>query len=130
MKKIIYSIGHSNRAFSEFLSKLQENKIDTVIDIRTFPRSRFCPHFNEKRLATALQEQNVTYLFRGHNLGGKGENTGYEEAIGELVEMVQNKKNVCVVCSEGDYKQCHRHSMLEPSFNDRGVEVIHIVYDK
>jgi hypothetical protein len=56
MKSTIFSIGHSNRAYSEFVKKLKENKVDTLIDIRTFPRSRFCPWFNEKRLSEALKE--------------------------------------------------------------------------
>lgn len=130
MEYQIATIGHSNRGFSEFLQKLQENNIDTLIDIRTFPRSRFCPHFNEKRLATALKEQNITYLFKGNNLGGKGENIDYEETIDELVEQVKSGKGVCVMCSEANYKECHRHDMLEPSFIERGVAVKHISYDQ
>ena len=130
MKNIIFSFGHSNRAYSEFLKYLQKNKIDTLIDIRTFPKSRFCPHFNEKRLSEALSEANITYIFKGKNLGGLGENVDYEETIDGLVEMVKSGKKVCVMCSEADYKKCHRHEMLEPSFIERGVAVKHIVYDK
>lgn len=122
----IFTIGHSNRSFSEFLQKLKENKVETVIDVRTFPRSRFCPQFNRKRLAEELLRQEVHYLFKGENLGGKGKNTLYEETVDEISDMIKNGQKICVMCSEGDYKKCHRESMLEPSFLGRGIKSIHI----
>lgn len=126
--KIIFGIGHSNRAFSEFLQRLQENQIDTLVDIRTYPRSRFCPQYNLKSLSEELRKANITYLFKGNNLGGKGENVDYEETIDELVEMIQQGKKVCVMCSEVKHTDCHRHEMLEPSFSQRGVKMEHIEY--
>lgn len=132
-KKYMYiakGIGHSNRAYSEFLQRLQENQIDTLIDIRTYPRSRFCPQYNQKSLSEELGKAKITYLFRGKNLGGKGENIDYEETMDELVGMVKNGKKICVMCSEADHKDCHRHEMLEPSFNQRGVQMEHIEHVK
>lgn len=129
MQSTIFTLGHSNRAISEFLQKLKDNEIDTLVDIRTFPKSRFCPWFNQNALADALNDVNVTYLFKGNNLGGKGENIGYEEAIDDLVDMAKQGRRVCVMCSEGKYIECHRHSMLEPSFQAKGVLVEHIEYN-
>jgi len=126
--KIIFGIGHSNRAFSEFLQRLQENRIDTLVDIRTYPRSRFCPQYNLKSLSEELGKANITYLFKGNNLGGKGENIDYEETIDELVEMIRQGKKICVMCSEAKHTDCHRHEILEPSFNQRGVQMQHIEY--
>jgi uncharacterized protein (DUF488 family) len=126
MKNTIADIGHSNRAYSEFLKILQDSKIEVLVDIRSFPRSRFCPWFNEKRLSNALKDENITYLFKGKNLGGLKENIDYEETIDELVEMVKAGKQVCVMCSEKDYLKCHRYTMLQPSFEQRGLEVKHI----
>lgn len=123
---IIFSCGHSNRAFSDFLKILKDNEIEILVDIRTFPRSRFCPQFNEKRLANALEDESITYLFKGKNLGGYGENIDYEQTIDELSDLVKQGKKICVMCSEKDYKKCHRYEMLEPSFKERGLEVKHI----
>jgi len=127
MTNTIFSIGHSRRAFSEFLQKLKESKIDTLIDIRTYPRSRFCPQFNRKALSEELSKAGITYIFKGSNLGGLGENVNYEETIDELVGMVRGGKNICVCCSEADYKKCHRYEMLTPSFEERGLKVNHIL---
>ena len=125
----ISTIGHSNRVFSEFLQKLQENKIDTLVDVRTFPRSRFCPQYNQKSLLDELNKVNITYLSKGKNLGGRGKNIDYEGTIDELTEMVKKGKKLCVMCSEKNYEQCHRYSMLTPSFEMRGVNVEHIGYN-
>lgn len=126
----IFTIGHSSKAISVFLEKLQENKIDILVDIRTHPQSRFCPWFNMKVLDGELSKVGIVYVFKGNNLGGKGENVEYEETIDELVSLANKGKRVCVMCSEGDYKKCHRHEMIEPSLIEKGVNVEHIIYDK
>lgn len=125
MNKRAFTLGHSNRAFSEFLHVLQTNQIDLVVDVRTYPRSRFCPHFNRRYLEQHLSANGIQYTFKGHNLGGLADNVEYEETIDELVDIALDL-NICLVCSEKDYLKCHRHDMLTPSFTERGVELIHI----
>ena len=126
---MIYTFGHSNCGFSEFLKKLKENKINILVDVRTFPRSRFCPHFNKKSFEEKLVTENVQYLFRGKNLGGMGLNIKYEETIDEVFYL-SKENNVCLMCSEKNYKECHRYSLLTPSFEKRGLLVKHIAYKK
>lgn len=126
----IWSIGHSNVSLDIFLDKLKENKIEVLVDVRTIPLSRFCQHFNKNALQQALVKETINYLFRGQNLGGKGVNVGYEEAIDELVTLVKQGTRVCIMCSEKDYKKCHRYTVLTPSLEERGLLVIHILYDE
>jgi len=133
MKKVkpqIKTIGHSNKQITEFLDTLQKHEIEMVVDVRTIPRSRFSPHFNEKPLGSALAKRSIKYLNRGQNLGGRGVNVGYEEAIEELVELARQGVRICVMCSEADYRNCHRYSALTPSFYSHDVEVFHIEYAK
>lgn len=130
MKPLIKSIGHSNKPIDVFLDTLQEHQIEVVVDVRTIPRSRFSPHFNEKALGSSLAKRAIKYLNRGQNLGGRGENTYYEEAIEELVELARQGVRVCVMCSEADYRDCHRYSTLTPSFHSHDVDVFHIEYAK
>lgn len=129
-KIIITSIGHSNKPIVIFLETLKKYNVEVLVDVRTIPQSRFCPHFNQNALQDTLNKVNIKYLYKGKNLGGRGENTGYEEAIDELVELARNEVMVCIMCSEGDYHNCHRYSALTPSFEERGVEVFHIEYEK
>ena len=126
----IFSIGHSSKSINIFLDKLKENKVGVLVDVRSRPVSRFCPHFNQNALRGTLAKANILYLYRGQNLGGLGENVDYEKTIDELVDMVKKGSRVAVCCSEGSYLKCHRHLTLTPSFEDRGLSVIHIEYEK
>jgi uncharacterized protein (DUF488 family) len=128
MQNKVFTIGHSVRAISEFQQKLKEHKIEILVDIRTYPRSRYQSQYNQKALADSLSSVGVFYMYRGKNLGGKEENVDYEETIDELVDIIIGGENVCVMCSEGDYRKCHRSAMLEPSFRERGLDVVHITY--
>jgi len=129
MAKTIYTIGHSNKTLPVFLKTLKKHGIQVLVDVRTIPLSRFYPHFNRNALQSALEKRDIQYLWRGQNLGGRGVNVGYEDAIDEVVRMAKGKR-VCVMCSEGDYHKCHRLTMLAPSFEERGLEVVHTVYEK
>ena len=124
---MLHTIGHSNCGFSEFLKKLKDNKINILVDVRTFPRSRFCPQFNKKSFEEKLVKENIRYLFRGKNLGGMGLNVRYEETINEVTEL-SKENSVCLMCSEGDYKKCHRYQLLTPEFEKKGLLVNHIEY--
>lgn len=126
----IFTIGHSNVPFSVFLKKLKEHQIRFLVDVRTTPLSRFSPHFNKMPLNRALTQETIKYLWRGKNLGGKQANVFYKEAIDELTDLAKQGKKVCVMCSEKDYKKCHRFTTLTPSFEERGCLVVHIEYDK
>jgi uncharacterized protein (DUF488 family) len=134
MKKLpiynLYTFGHSNRPINVFISKLKENKVDVLVDVRTNPFSRWFPQYNKLALEHSLETQSIQYLYRGQNLGGKGQNTGYDEAIDELTNLAKGGKKVCVVCSEADYHKCHRYTTLTPSFENRGLSVTHIEYEK
>lgn len=129
-KIIITSVGHSNKTIEVFLDALKKHSVQVLVDVRTIPRSRFCPHFNQNALQDTLAKRTIKYLYRGLNLGGRGVNVGYEEAIEELVELARQGIRVCVMCSEADYHDCHRYSTLTPSFHERDVEVSHIEYAK
>ena len=61
MKPRILTIGHSRRSREEFVELLWVNGVSCVIDVRSFPRSRF-PHFNLKSLALWVPEAGVAYL--------------------------------------------------------------------
>ena len=127
--KKILTVGHSNKTIEVFLGVLKKHKIEVLADVRTIPMSRFCPHFNKNALHSELAKADIKYLYRGQNLGGRGVNVGYEEAVDELVGMAKKGARVAVMCSEGDYHKCHRYTTLTPSFEERRIVVQHIEYE-
>ena len=46
----LYSIGHSNHSIEKFISLLDENGIEQLVDVRTSPYSRYNPQFNKENL--------------------------------------------------------------------------------
>lgn len=126
----IFSLGHGAKPIDIFLNKLKEYKIDLVIDARSYPVSRYHPHYNKMPLQRALARETIKYLWRGEHIGGRNVNVGYEEAIDELVTLAKQGIRICVICSESNYLKCHRYTVLTPSFEERGILVVHIEYNE
>jgi len=124
----IFTIGHSVVETKIFIKKLQENKIDILVDVRTKPYSSRVTQFNRETLSTELNRHEILYLYRGKNLGGLGENTNFNETIKELIAL-SKKKNIALMCSEGNYQKCHRYLMLMPEFESKGITVEHISWN-
>ena len=58
----IFTLGHSTLPIQRFLALLQIYGIDHLVDIRTIPRSRHNPQFNDTALANSLTAQHLEYL--------------------------------------------------------------------
>ena len=56
-----FTIGHSTRSIPEFVELLREVQIELVVDVRTVPRSRTNPQFNQNTLQTTLFEFGIHY---------------------------------------------------------------------
>src|ERR671922_90619 len=59
----LFSIGHSNHSVEELLGLLRRYGIETVVDVRSAPGSRYVPHFDAGPLRAALA---ATGLVLGH----------------------------------------------------------------
>jgi uncharacterized protein (DUF488 family) len=67
----VWTIGHSTHPFERFAELLREQRIEFVIDVRSYPYSRYAPQFNREELGLQLREHGVRYLFLGTALGGR-----------------------------------------------------------
>ena len=59
---VFFTIGHSTRSIEEFVGILQHAKIETLVDVRSVPRSRTNPQFNADRLPMSLGEHGIGYV--------------------------------------------------------------------
>jgi len=59
---LILTIGHSTRAIDDFLDILRAHSVKRVVDIRTIPRSRHNPQFNQESLSESLKESAIDYI--------------------------------------------------------------------
>jgi len=142
-KRIIYTIGHSDHTAKEFLEILRAFGIKKLIDVRTIPRSRHNPQFNQARLKAYLTKAGITYLHI-KDLGGlrhaskDSRNTawtnlsfrGYadymqtEEFQAGLAKLLKStpKKATAIMCAEAVPWRCHR-SLIGDALLVRGVAV-------
>jgi uncharacterized protein (DUF488 family) len=66
----VFTIGHSNRKWSDFIFMLKDNHVDVLVDVRRYPGSRACPQFNKEEMTTELRKENVSYVHI-EKLGGR-----------------------------------------------------------
>lgn len=124
----IFTVGHSNKSIDELAALLISAEIETLVDVRSSPWSKYNPQFNERTMGASLEAAGIRYEGRGKNLGGKGVNVRYDATIAELAERAKTEM-IAVCCSEGDYRKCHRYEMLTPSFESAGLDVVHLMWD-
>src|SRR5712692_2338609 len=141
----LYSIGHSNAAIEAFLDLLKSHNIQVLVDTRTHPYSRYSPHFNREALKRSLAEIGIDYVFMGDQLGGRPEDKeyyrrdgkpdydlmaeapSYVSGIEHLLELGAQKR-VAFMCSEADFRKCHRYWLITRTLVNRGFEVKHILH--
>ena len=66
---LILTIGHSTRTLDDFIAILRAHGVARVVDIRTIPRSRRNPQFNQETLSERLKESGIDYVLL-KQLGG------------------------------------------------------------
>ena len=141
----LWTVGHSNHPADRFLALLQQHGIETVVDVRSQPYSRFSPHFRQSRLRELLSEIGIGYVFLGDELGGRPkepelyDNAGdvlydrvvrTERFVGGLRRLMATAatQQVAAMCSEEDPTRCHRRLLITRSLlnDDAPPTVMHI----
>jgi len=142
----LHTIGHSTRSLDEFVELLRSFDVSVVVDIRTIPRSRHNPQFDQAALRAALRGRRLRYVHLPR-LGGlrrarkDSPNTGwrnasfrgfadymatadFEAGLLELRETVETGR-VAIMCAEAVPWRCHR-SLVADALTARGAHVEHI----
>jgi len=131
MKKI-YTLGTNKRSEEDFIEILLAYNIQSLIDVRSFPRSKI-PIFRRENLEPALRLEGIEYHFLGAELGGfrKGGYIAYtitddfRKGI-DLLESVALAKTSVIVCAERFPWKCHR-KWIARELHKRGWGVEHII---
>jgi uncharacterized protein (DUF488 family) len=129
---IVYTVGTSTRTKEEFIELLRHYHLATVVDVRSFPQSRF-EHFDGESLAKLLSEVTIEYVYLGKELGGfrKGgyraytQTSAYQAGIHKLDEIAQNG-STAFMCAERFAWKCHRR-FIASTLEQRGWNVLHII---
>jgi uncharacterized protein (DUF488 family) len=147
---LVCTIGHSNRSLEVFLDLLTTNEIVHLLDVRTVPRSRHNPQFNEDALPASLASVHIAYTHLP-GLGGlrharaDSRNTGWNnlsfrgyadymqsaefaDNVQRVVDLARTER-CALMCAEAVPWRCHR-SMIGDALLVRGVRVEDIVGPK
>ena len=141
------TIGHSTRTLEEFVGLLQANGAACVADVRTVPRSRHNPQFNQDVLPSALQKAGLGYLHLpglgglrhaqrdSLNLGWRNtsfrgyadymQTSEFARSLEDLIRLA-NQERIVLMCAEAVPWRCHR-SLIADALLARGIRTEDIV---
>lgn len=146
----IFTVGHSNHSLETFIAMLGAARVDAIVDVRTFPRSRTNPQFNIDTLSDALSQYQIGYS-HWPDLGGrrnKQDNvpTGtnalwnsrsfrnyadyaltpqFQSDLDRLIAFASHQR-LALMCSEAVWWRCHRR-IIADHLIARDIEVLHIM---
>jgi len=145
----IFTIGYGGRDTAEFIATLNKYEIDTLVDVRSQPYSRFAPDFCKERLSTILSRSGIQYRFMGNSLGGRPEDSDcytyspqrkkklldakkceskefYRKGIAQLKQALSSRRRIVIMCSELEPHDCHRGYVLGKTLDGEEIAVRHI----
>ncbi|NPA61780.1 MAG: DUF488 domain-containing protein [Epsilonproteobacteria bacterium] len=141
------TIGHSIYNADFFVSKLRENHIDTVVDVRSVPYSRYASQYNRGALKEYLKKNGIIYIYMGDLLGARyddrellfddgkvnfrkvQETKPFQDGVTRLDNGIKKGYSISLMCSEKEAFDCHRFGLISQFLREVGVEVKHIYPD-
>jgi uncharacterized protein (DUF488 family) len=127
----IFTIGYQSRSIRELISKLHENGITLLVDIRDNPHSRN-RDFSKGNLAKSLNQAGIAYFhlkelgspaWLRQNVRESGDYeyffAAYEKYLDTQSDTLSNIYNlldnmvICLLCYERNPQICHRKSVAD-----------------
>jgi len=146
--KQLYTVGHSIYELEDFVSLLKKNNINTIVDVRSMPYSKFASQYNRETLKHYLKENKICYIFMGDLLGARYEDKAllfddgkvnfkkvqeiksFQDGITRLDKGITKGYNISLMCSEKEAFDCHRFGLISEFLSKNGINVKHIYPDK
>ncbi|HEX3162975.1 MAG TPA: DUF488 domain-containing protein [Pseudolabrys sp.] len=140
---VVLTIGHSTRTLAEFIRLLRIHGATLVVDVRTVPRSRHTPQFNQAPLSAALKKAGLGYVhlpglgglrhakrdsinqgwrnasFRGY--ADYMQTPEFQQNLTELIRLTKRER-IALMCAEAVPWRCHR-SLIADALLVRGIPV-------
>jgi uncharacterized protein (DUF488 family) len=142
----VWTVGHSSHSLETFCQLLLKEGIEQVVDVRSYPYSRFVPHFDRELLGRELGTRGITYEYAGAELGGRpvaahlydeegralydlmSREAKFQDAVDRLLRSAETQR-LALLCSEGDPTDCHRRLLVGKVLTDHRAELRHIYPD-
>lgn len=139
----ILTIGHSTHPIGGFVEMLKAHAVETVVDIRTVPRSRHNPQFDQAALPVLLADAGLDYVYikelgglrktskdsanggwRNKSFRGYADHMQTAEFLAGLERLIDlaGRSRVAIMCAEAVPWRCHR-SLVGDALVVRGIAV-------
>ena len=149
----VFTIGHSNRQWDEFVRLLEVNRIVIVVDVRRYPGSKSFPQFDKEIMSKELLTRNI-YYEHIEKLGGRRneiaisleyDNGGWQnksfrsyanymltqsfkQGIEKLLSLITKYgDSLAIMCSEAVPWRCHRRLISDYLTIVKGILVYDII---
>jgi uncharacterized protein (DUF488 family) len=139
----ILTIGHSNHSAEHFQRLLAEHGVEVLVDIRSWPHSRYVEWVDRSRIVDVARAAGARYLFLGKELGGRPEAAELYDSTGrvlygklakttefragiERLRLGAERYRVAIMCSEEDPASCHRRLLVAKVLLEEGLTIDHI----
>lgn len=141
----VYSIGHGNKDIQDFIAELKSFNIQYLLDIRSKPFSKWSPQYNQNELKSALENNNIKYVFLGDTLGGLPDDRScysidgkvvyelikdkafFKSGLQRLITANEKKIIIAIMCSESKPEECHRSKLIGEELLKNNISIKHIV---
>lgn len=143
----IYTIGHSNYTMEKLIEMLKFYNINTVVDIRGTPYSKYNVQFDKERIKYTLNKEGFIYIYMAKELAAKRlnkvsyNNEGYSdfEKVVQEEDFIKGIERLKDGCNKGyriallgamqDPIRCHRSVLVGRALKEAGFNVMHILDD-
>lgn len=139
----ILTIGYGGREIGAFLGLLKAFGIELLLDVRSYPVSRFQLDYRKNILKHHLEAAGLSYLYLGKALGGRREEAScyvegridyervrrlptFQEGIAVLDRLRAQGRTLALMCAEKMPERCHRTLLIGETLSAMGVPVSHI----
>ena len=139
-----FTIGYGDYPIELFLYFLQKTGIDTIIDVRSSPYSKYNFYFNRDNLERSLTKNQIEYQYMGDKIGGRYSNPSllypdgtvnyqkvqsteqFQDGISQLLAIISTGKKIALMCAEKEPERCHRFALISRVLQSKGIKVIHV----
>lgn len=133
----IFTIGHSTRTLADFVALLRQVDVKLLVDVRSIPRSRMVPQFDEATLPEALAADGIRYQRlpalggrRGHpkgaapslntqwrvaafrNYADYAETAAFRAGL-DALRALAGEDRCAIMCAEALWWRCHRRIITD-----------------
>lgn len=145
---VVFTVGHGVLDATAFAALIADAGIEEIVDIRAQPGSRHNPPFGAAAMGRWLPETGIAYTWVPELGGRRTPSAGSPHlalqdpalrAYADHMQTAEFRTGIshllegggprAAMCSEGDWKRCHRRLLADHLALVTGTEVRHLLHD-